>query len=53
MTISDPQECELFRKFIKVYGEAMTVDFPENNLEFWLEVQKYKVGNLLDISKTK
>lgn len=35
--LSDPGERELFRRFISIHGDMM-----ENNLNFWLEVQKYK-----------
>ena len=40
MALGDPAECKQFRQFIRVRGDLM-----ENNLNFWLEVQKYKVNH--------
>ncbi|XP_066929473.1 regulator of G-protein signaling 22-like [Clytia hemisphaerica] len=37
MALSNEEECQQFRQFIKYRGELM-----DNNLNFWLEVQKYK-----------
>ena len=38
MALSNEEEFQQFRQFIKNQGEMM-----ENNLNFWLEIQKYKV----------
>ena len=51
MALSNEEECQQFRQFIKYRGEMM-----ENNLNFWLEVQKYKVclyTTKLDLDNSK
>ena len=35
----DPVKCHIFMKFLSLKGELMG-----NNVQFWLEVQKYKVS---------
>jgi len=37
IALSDPVQCDQFQRFISIRGDLMV-----NNLNFWLEVQKYK-----------
>ena len=38
-TLNNPESCLAFRKFVALKGETY-----ENDVLFWIEIQKYKVG---------